>query len=125
MHCHKSFSVQGKKFSSAASLPSARIKKRLIIKLKDRYFLHYCSLYLLTTDRNVASVFIDAEQTHPVELGQLGKKDAQEGACVDQEVGGIVFGVKAGQDVPKRGQNKWKMLTCQLKEETLRCRVIE
>lgn len=43
-----------------------------------------------------------------MELRQLGQKDTKKGACVDQEVGGIVFGVKAGQDVPKRGQKKIK-----------------
>lgn len=58
------------------------------------------------TALNSASVFIDTKQTHFMELRQLGQKDTKKGACVDQEVGGIVFGVKAGQDVPKRGQKK-------------------
>lgn len=56
------------------------------------------------TARKFASVFIDPEQTHSMELRQLGQKDTKKGACVDQEVGGIIFGVKAGQKVPKRGQ---------------------
>lgn len=43
-----------------------------------------------------------------MELRQLGKKDAEKGACVDQEVGGIVFGVKAGQNVPEtRWTSRW------------------
>lgn len=77
------------------------------MKPRDRRDLHYCSLYLPTTELNLASVFIDAEQTHSVELRQLGKKDAQKGACVDQEVGGVVLGVKAGQNVPGRGRNDY------------------
>lgn len=54
-----------------------------------------------------SSVFIDPEQTHSMKLRQLGEKDTKKGACVDQEVSGIVFGVKAGQHVPKREQTSW------------------
>lgn len=39
-----------------------------------------------------------------MELRQLGQEDTKKGARVDQEVGGIIFGVKAGQKVPERGQ---------------------
>lgn len=41
-----------------------------------------------------------------MELRQLGQEDTKKGDCVDQEVGGVIFGVKAGQHVSKRGQQK-------------------
>lgn len=49
-----------------------------------------------------ASVLVDAEDPHAVELGQLGQKDAEQGGRVDDEVRGVVFGVKAGEEVPGR-----------------------
>lgn len=47
-----------------------------------------------------ASVLVDPEESHSVELRQLGQEDAEQRAGVDEEVCGIVFRVKAGQNVP-------------------------
>lgn len=61
-----------------------------------------------------------------MELRQLGQKDSKKGDCVDKEVSGIIFGVKAGQNVPARRQNIMVAFTNgQYEEETLWCGVIQ
>lgn len=37
-----------------------------------------------------------------MKLRQLGEEDAEEGARVDQEMCGIVFGVEAGKNIPAK-----------------------
>lgn len=45
------------------------------------------------------SVFVDTEDADTMELRQLGQEDAQQGGGIDDEVYGVIFGIKAGQDV--------------------------
>lgn len=37
-----------------------------------------------------------------MKLRQLGEEDAEEGACVDQEMCGIVFCVETGKNIPAK-----------------------
>lgn len=46
------------------------------------------------------SVLIDPEEADAVQLWQLGNEHGEQRYRVDHEVHAVVFGVKAGEDVP-------------------------
>ena len=52
------------------------------------------------------SVFVDAKETNPMKLGQLGQQYAKQWGCVDEEVSSIIFGVEAGQEVSGERRNR-------------------
>ncbi len=51
-------------------------------------------------------VFVDSEETHAVELWQLGNETEHESRNVDQKVVGVVFGVEARQNESNHREKK-------------------
>lgn len=45
------------------------------------------------------SVFVDAKEANPMELGQLRQQYAEQWDCIDEEVSSIILGVETGQEV--------------------------
>lgn len=49
---------------------------------------------------SVLSVFVDPKYPYSMKLRQLWEEDAKEGACVDEEMCGIIFCVETGENIP-------------------------
>lgn len=73
-------------YSSQAS------RKRKTVWRRERCY----SLLFRCGPQSHPSVFIDAKETNPMELGQFGQQYAEQRGCVDEEVSSIVLGVEAG-----------------------------
>lgn len=73
-------------YSSQAS------KKRKTVWRRERCY----SLLFRCGPQSHPSVFIDAKETNPMELGQFRQQYAEQGGCVDEEVSSVILGVEAG-----------------------------
>lgn len=73
-------------YSSQAS------KKRKTVWRRERCY----SLLFQCCPQSHLSVFIDAKETNPMELGQFRQQYAEQWGCVDEEVSSIILGVEAG-----------------------------
>ena len=58
------------------------------------------------------SVLVNPEDADPVKLGQFGDEHDEQRHGVDHEVGAVVFGVEAGEDVAVKGEKRFSSEDC-------------